>query len=202
MGIGRIEMDGAIKQYVPYASLDSGKALEYVYIERFIRTETLLEKWIFTEDKPKPWNLNIRSHMYDASTGEYLGKVNEPSNNSQYEMRYIPISFNVIPYRYVNIGDPWPMLRESFSSDFFSGVGVYVNLLTGMFIFRHTKQVSECPLFTWYKTQEQYSNTKEDFKGSYPAFLFRAVLKKNENEDPMFLDTTTKKLADAESTIY
>ena len=60
MSVGRVEMDDGRKQYIPYANLgaEGGAESEYVYIERFIRTETLLEKWNLTDaggrDLPVP----------------------------------------------------------------------------------------------------------------------------------------------------
>ena len=206
MSVGRVEMDDGRKQYIPYANLgaEGGSESEYVYIERFIRTETLLEKWNLTDagGRDLPGYTEIRANMYNAVTGEYLGKMQRPSNNKQYEMRYTPLSFITVPYSYISIGDPWPVITASFGTDFFANVGVYVNLMHGVFIFRNVKKLSECPLYTWYKSYHSSTDTQEGFKGSYPAFLFRALLKKIENSDPMFLDTSTKKLADAESTLY
>lgn len=206
MSVGRVEMDDGRKQYIPYANLgaEGGAESEYVYIERFIRTETLLEKWNLIDESGRgnPGNTYISAQMYNAITGEHLGKIQRPLDQKQYEMRYIPLSFSVIPYKYIDRYDPWPVLGASFGADFFSHVGVYVNLLNGLFRFENIKELSECPLYTWYKSYEPYGNTQEMFKGSYPAFLFRAFLKRNENSDPMFLDTSTKKLADAENTIY
>ena len=78
--------------------------------------------------------------MYNAVTGEYLGKMQRPSNNKQYEMRYTPLSFITVPYSYISIGDPWPVISASFGIDFFANVGVYVNLLHGVFIARHRRK--------------------------------------------------------------
>ncbi len=206
MSVGRVEMDDGRKQYIPYANLgaEGGSESEYVYIERFIRTETLLEKWNLTDagGRDLPGYTEINAKMYNAVTGEYLGKIQTPMDNRKYSMKYTPLSFITIPYYYIDRYDPWPVISASFGTDFFASVGIYVNLLHGVFSFRNTKELSECPLYTWYKSYHSSTDTQESFKGSCPAFLFRALLKKIENSDPMFLDTSTKKLADAESTIY
>lgn len=79
MSVGRVEMDDGRKQYIPYANLgaEGGAESEYVYIERFIRTETLLEKWNLTDagGRDLPGYTEIRANMYNAVTGEYLGHL-------------------------------------------------------------------------------------------------------------------------------
>lgn len=207
MSVGRVEMSEGKKKYTPYASLgaEGGAESEYVYIERFIRTETLLSNWKTTIGYSLNSNTYIMSKMYNAVTGEYLGKPRFPSGDNKYVIQYVPLSFSVIPYTIVDGFNLGPEIQAAIGNDFFAYMGIDVNLLYGYFMFNNEKKLSECPLFTWYKT---YANAyglstvnQDTFKADFQAFLFRAYLKKVDSDSCMYLDKTAKKLSDAEESM-
>lgn len=202
MSIGRVELIDGNKQYKEYTGGNNAKAeSEYVYIERFVKIETILEEWSLTVGSGNSGYTVISAKMYDAVTGEYIRK-NTYSDN-QYAIKYIPLSFSVIPYHKAYEDNYWPTAQLIIDSSFFAHMGINVDLTQGVFRFTNQKVLSECPILTWFKAYSDTSSASaSDVKARFPAFLFRGYLRKLETNDPMYLGIGTKLLDEAESSIY
>ncbi|WP_285823974.1 hypothetical protein [Schaedlerella arabinosiphila] len=198
MSVGRVEILDGKKQYNEYAGRGNFDAKsDYVYIERFVKTETLLSEWKLTFDDANS-NICIYANMYNALTGEYIAKN---SGGERYVIGYVPISFNMIPY-YNIFKDLYPVKELIINAGFFASIGVDVDITQGIFKFTNQKRLSENPIYTWYKNYANKTGSTNDLKESYQAMLFRGYLRKLETNDPMYLKTGTKTLEDAESNIY
>lgn len=198
MSIGRVELVDGNKQYKDYSGGgNSDTKSKYVYIEKFIKTEILLSEWKLTFDDANS-NICIYANIYNAITGEYIAKN---SGGERYVIRYVPISFNMIPY-YNIFKELYPVKELIIDAGFFASIGVDVDITQGIFKFTNQKRLSENPIFTWYKNYANKTGSISDLKESYPAMLFRGFLKSIEPDDPMYLKTGTKTLDDAENNIY
>lgn len=196
MSVGRIELINGQKQFKRYDSGGGGISdtkSEYVYVEKFVKTEALLNAWNLNEYG----RLTLRAKMYDAISGEYLGE--NYNGKDSYTVKYVPQSFSMIPYS--NPG--WPTSVHTVGVGFFACLGIAVEIDQGIFKFTNTKKISKNPLFTLYELYGGGSDnaSENELKDFYPAMLFRGFLKKLEANDPMYLKIGTKTLNDAESNI-
>lgn len=197
MSIGRIEIVNGKKQYVPYSGSSGGGSnsdnkSKLVYIEKYVKTEVLLNNYPL-QDKDY---VNMITRKYDALTGEQL-------NNNVYTMavRYIPLSFNMIPLTDI-LNTLYPDTKGIINTGFFAYLGIGVELSGGEFTFRNQKRLSENPFFTWYKIYSSSTDlTINGLKNKYPAMLFRGFLIELETGNPMYIDGGTKKLENADTYI-
>lgn len=197
MSIGRVEMVNEKKQYVPYSGSSGGVGnvdtkSKLVYIEKYVKTEALLNDYPL---KNKDY-VNVITKKYDALTGELLDR-----NTYTMEVRYIPLSFNVIPLNDI-LGTLYPNAKGIINTGFFAYLGIGVELSSGEFTFRNLKGLSENPFFTWYKTYSGSADlTINGLKNSYPAMLFRGFLMELKTDNPMYIKGGTKKLENADAYI-
>lgn len=199
MSIGRIEIVDGEKQFVPYADSGGGNnsASEYVYIEKLLKTETLLSEWNLAYDDADS-KTTIYPRMYNVLTGEYIAKN---SGGDNYIIEYVPLSFNVIPF-YDIFGTIYPVKSTIITAGYFSYIGIDVDLTQGVFKFTNQRKLTENPIYTWFKNYIYKTGNVDDLKKSYPAMLFRGFLRKLEVNDPMYIKPGTKTLDDAESDMY
>lgn len=94
----------------------------YVYIEKFIKTETLLRDWKLAAYE----HTSMFAKMYDADTGGYLGSGH--ISDSQYIVTYVPLSFIAIPYGDI-LGEIYPVSSLAMDISFFTYLGVAVELV-------------------------------------------------------------------------
>jgi len=203
MSVGRIEMVDGIKKFVPYADSGGGNnpESEYVYIERFIKTEKLLSDWKLGSGPGSSCYTEIGAKMYDAVTGVYLRKINSESVASI--VKFVPLSFGVLPYYKADVDYYYFTTKQIINSSFFAYMGINVDLTQGMFWFTNQKKLTESPFLTWYKTYiSSATATESSLIERYPAFLFRGYLKKLETDDPMYIKFGTKTLDEAESNLH
>lgn len=171
---------------------NSGKKSKLVYIEKYVKTEVLLNNYPL-QDKDY---VNMITRKYDVLTGEQL-------NNNVYTMavRYIPLSFNMIPLTDI-LDTLYPDTKGIINTGFFAYLGIGVELSSGEFTFRNQKRLSENPFFTWYKIYSSSTDlTINGLKNNYPAMLFRGFLMELEKDNPMYIDGGTKKLENADTYI-
>ncbi|KAI4444634.1 hypothetical protein FMM80_25210 [Schaedlerella arabinosiphila] len=198
MSVGRIELIDGKKQYSEYAGGgNSDTKSEYVYIERFVKTETLINEWKLAAYE----YTTICAKVYDVDTGEFLEK--EYNGRDANIVKYVPLSFNVIPYADI-LDKIYPSNTHSVDVGFFAYLGISVELNQGIFKFTNQKKLLENPMLTWYKSYARNGDggTIDMLKESYPAFLFRGYLRKLETNDPMYIKFGTKTMDDAENNIY
>ena len=108
-----------------------------MYIERFIKTETLLSGWKLGVGSGNSCYTEIGAKMYDAVTGEYLRKMN--SGNSRGIVKFVPLSFGVIPYYKADVDYFYFATEQVIDSSFFAYAGINVDLTQGMFWFTNQK---------------------------------------------------------------
>lgn len=140
--------------------------------------------------------VNMITKKYDVLTGEQL-------SNNVYTMavRYIPLSFNMIPLTDI-LNTLYPDTKGIINTGFFAYLGIGVEISSGEFTFRNQKRLSENPFFTWYKIYSSNTDlTINGLKNHYPAMLFRGFLMELEKDNPMYIDGGTKKLENADTYI-
>ena len=93
----------------------NNSASEYVYIEKLLKTETLLSEWNLAYDDADS-KTTIYPRMYNVLTGEYIAKN---SGGDNYIIEYVPLSFNVIPF-YDIFGTIYPVKSTIITAGFFS----------------------------------------------------------------------------------
>lgn len=197
MSIGRIELIDGQKQFKQYDSGGGGgkknSNSQYVYIEKFVKTEVLLNNYPLLDKE----YVNVYAKKYDFDTGEYLGNTSADSD----KLRCTPLSFCMIPFSDI-LGTLYPDTKHIVGIDFFSYIGIGVEMSSGEFRFKNQKKLSENPFFTWYKTYSGSTNlTVSGLKENYPAMLFRGLLLELKTDNLMYIKGGTKKLENADEYI-
>ena len=196
MSIGRIELIDGQKQFKQYDSGGGGKKnsnSQYMYIEKFVKTEVLLNNYPLLDKE----YVNVYAKKYDFDTGEYLGNTSADSD----KLRCTPLSFCMIPFSDI-LGTLYPDTKRIVGIDFFSYIGIGVEMSSGEFRFKNQKKLSENPFFTWYKTYSGSTNlTVSGLKENYPAMLFRGLLLELKTDNLMYIKGGTKKLENADEYI-
>ncbi len=197
MSIGRIELIDGQKQFKPYDSGGGGgkknSNSQYMYIEKFVKTEVLLNNYPLLDKE----YVNVYAKKYDFDTGEYLGNTSADSD----KLRCTPLSFCMIPFSDI-LGTLYPDTKQIVGIDFFSYIGIGVEMSSGEFRFKNQKKLSENPFFTWYKTYSGSTNlTVSGLKENYPAMLFRGLLLELKTDNLMYIKGGTKKLENADEYI-
>ncbi len=166
---------------------------QYVYIEKFVKTEVLLNNYPLLDKE----YVNVYAKKYDFDTGEYLGNTSADSD----KLRCTPLSFCMIPFSDI-LGTLYPDTKNIVGIDFFSYIGIGVEMSSGEFRFKNQKKLSENPFFTWYKTYSGSTNlTVSGLKENYPAMLFRGLLLELKTDNLMYIKGGTKKLENADEYI-
>lgn len=197
MSIGRIELIDGQKQFKQYDSGGGGgkknSDSQYMYIEKFVKTEVLLNNYPLLDKE----YVNVYAKKYDFDTGEYLGNTSADSD----KLRCTPLSFCMIPFSDI-LGTLYPDTKQIVGIDFFSYIGIGVEMSSGEFRFKNQKKLSENPFFTWYKTYSGSTNlTVSGLKENYPAMLFRGLLLELKTDNLMYIKGGTKKLENADEYI-
>lgn len=197
MSIGRIELIDGQKQFKQYDSGGGGgkknSNSQYMYIEKFVKTEVLLNNYPLLDKE----YVNVYAKKYDFDTGEYLGNTSADSD----KLRCTPLSFCMIPFSDI-LGTLYPDTKQIVGIDFFSYIGIGVEMSSGEFRFKNQKKLSENPFFTWYKTYSGSTNlTVSGLKENYPAMLFRGLLLELKTDNLMYIKGGTKKLENADEYI-
>lgn len=197
MSIGRIELIDGQKQFKQYDSGGGGgkknSNSQYMYIEKFVKTEVLLNNYPLLDKE----YVNVYAKKYDFDTGEYLGNTSADSD----KLRCTPLSFCMIPFSDI-LGTLYPDTKHIVGIDFFSYIGIGVEMSSGEFRFKNQKKLSENPFFTWYKTYSGSTNlTVSGLKENYPAMLFRGLLLELKTDNLMYIKGGTKKLENADEYI-
>ena len=166
---------------------------QYMYIEKFVKTEVLLNNYPLLDKE----YVNVYAKKYDFDTGEYLGNTSADSD----KLRCTPLSFCMIPFSDI-LGTLYPDTKHIVGIDFFSYIGIGVEMSSGEFRFKNQKKLSENPFFTWYKTYSGSTNlTVSGLKENYPAMLFRGLLLELKTDNLMYIKGGTKKLENADEYI-
>ena len=99
---------------------------EYIYIEKFVNTEVLLDNYPLTNKG----YINISGKKYAADTEVYLGRT----NGENMVLKYSPLSFCMIPLKNI-LGTLYPDTKNTVNSGFFAYLGIGVELSSGEFKF-------------------------------------------------------------------
>lgn len=194
MGVGIIELVDGKKQYNEYAGGGNSDAKsEYIYIEKFVNTEVLLDNYPLTNKG----YINISGKKYAADTEVYLGRT----NGENMVLKYSPLSFCMIPLKNI-LGTLYPDTKNTVNSGFFAYLGIGVELSSGEFKFTNHKSITENPFLTWYKIYSSSTDlTVNGLKETYPAMLLRGLVTELKTDNLMYIKGGTKKSEDADNYI-